>query len=66
MSSVKQKYKGTSDKILINTDYPNYDFELEIPLNSEIEIALPEDIYNKIQRQVALYNLERIINNERR
>lgn len=54
---IKQEYSGLADEVRVKTDYPNYTFEAEIPFNSEINITVPKNVYEKIKQQLAYLDL---------
>lgn len=61
---IKQQYSGPADEINVKTNYPNYDFYAEIPLNSEVEISVPPDVYKRLQQQLAYLQLVQSLRNE--
>lgn len=62
---IEQEYSGPADEVNVNTDYPKYRFEAEIPFNSEINISVSRDTYERLQQRLAYLRLVQGISYER-
>lgn len=61
---IRQEYSGPADEVNIETDYPNYRLYAEVPINSEVNITVPPDVYRRLQQRLTFLQLAQRLKNE--